>query len=91
MKFNKKLTNKSEAKQFIKDLVINDLDFHFDTPAVEIFKGRLTELEIEDLQKRIDEIFEILEDPFKFSVFYGNLFYGDSKAFNKIFNFIYKK
>jgi len=46
MKFNKKLTNRSEAKQFIKDLVLNDLDFHFDTPAVEIFKGRLSELEI---------------------------------------------
>ena len=91
MKFNKKLTNKSEAKQFIKDLVLNDLDFHFDTPVVEIFKGRLSDVEIEDLQNRIDEIFEILDDPFKFSVFYGNLFYGDFKAFNKIFNFIYKK
>ena len=66
MKFNKKLTNRSEAKQFIKDLVSNDLDFHFDTPAVEIFKGRLTELEIEDLQNRIDEIFEILDNPFKY-------------------------
>ena len=54
MKFNKKLTNRSEAKQFIKDLVSNDLDFHFDTSAVEIFKGRLSELEIEDLQNRIN-------------------------------------
>ena len=68
MKFNKKLTNRSEAKQFIKDLVSNDLDFHFDTPAVEIFKGRLSELEIEDLQNRIDEIFEILDNPFKYLV-----------------------
>ena len=31
MKFNKNSINKSEAKHFIKkDLVINDLDFHFD-------------------------------------------------------------
>ena len=37
MKFNKKLTNKSEAKHFIKDLVLNDLDFHFDTPAMETY------------------------------------------------------
>ena len=70
MKFNKKLTNRSEAKQFIKDLVSNDLDFHFDTPAVEIFKGRLSELEIEDLQNRIDEIFKILDNHFKYLVCY---------------------
>ncbi len=68
MKFNKKLTNKSEAKQFIKDLVLNDLDFHFDTPVVEIFKGRLSELEINQLKKRIEELFKILEDPFKYLV-----------------------
>ena len=73
MKFNKKLTNRSEAKQFIKDLVLNDLDFHFDTPAVEIFKGRLSELEIEDLQNRIDEIFEILDNPFKYLVWFCRL------------------
>ena len=73
MKFNKKLTYRSEAKQFIKDLVSNDLDFHFDTPAVEIFKGRLSELEIEDLQNRIDEIFEILDNPFKYLVWFCRL------------------
>ena len=73
MRFNKKLTNKIEAKQFIKDLVSNDLDFHFDTPAVEIFKGRLSELEIEDLQNRIDEIFEILDNPFKYLVWFCRL------------------
>ena len=27
MKFDKKITNRSEAKEFIKDLVLNDLDF----------------------------------------------------------------
>ena len=73
MKFNKKLTNRSEAKLFIIDLVWNDLDFHFDTPAVEIFKGRLSELEIEDLQNRIDEIFEILDNPFKYLVWFCRL------------------
>jgi hypothetical protein len=73
MKFNKKITNRSEAKQFIKDLVSNDLDFHFDTSVKEIFQGRLTELEIEDLQKRIDEIFEILDNPFKYLVWFCRL------------------
>ena len=73
MKFGKKITNRSEAKEFIKDLVLNDLDFHFDTPAVEIFKNRLSELEIEDLQNRIDEIFEILDNPFKYLVWFCRL------------------
>ena len=73
MKFNKKLTNRSEAKQFIKDLVLNDLDFHFDTPTIEVFKGRLSDVEIEDLQKRIDEIFEILDNPFKYLVWFCRL------------------
>lgn len=91
MKFNKKLINKNEAKHFIKDLVINDLDYHFDTPTIEIFKDRLSELEIEQLQTRVNEIFKLLDDPFKYSVFYGNLYYGDPIAFKKLFNFIYKK
>lgn len=73
MKFNKKLTNRSEAKQFIKDLVSNDLDFHFDTPTIEVFKSRLSDVEIEDLQKRIDEIFEILDNPFKYLVWFCRL------------------
>jgi len=91
MKFNKKLTTPEKAKHFIKDLVINDLDFHFDTQPIEIFKGRLSELEIKQLQIRVDEIFKLLDDPFKYSVFYGNLYYGDPIAFKKLFNFIYKK
>ena len=66
MKFNKKLTNRSEAKQFIKDLVSNDLDFHFDDDIKDIFKNRLSDIEIEDLEKRINEIFEILDNPFKY-------------------------
>ncbi len=73
MKFNKKIINRSEAKQFIKDLVSNDLDFHFDTPTIEVFKGRLSDVEIEDLQKRIDEIFEILDNPFKYLVWFCRL------------------
>tara|TARA_B100000131_G_scaffold67173_1_gene63421 strand:- start:492 stop:722 length:231 start_codon:yes stop_codon:yes gene_type:complete len=73
MKFNKKIINRSEAKQFIKDLVSNDLDFHFDTPTIEVFKGRLSDVEIEDLQKRIDEIFKILDNPFKYLVWFCRL------------------
>ena len=73
MKFNKKLTNRSEAKQFIKDLVSNDLDFHFDDDIKDIFKNRLSDIEIEDLEKRINEIFEILDNPFKYLVWFCRL------------------
>ena len=68
MKFNKKLTNRSEAKQFIKDLVINDLAFHFHDDIEDIFKGRLSELEIDQLKKRIEELFIFLNDPFEYLI-----------------------
>ena len=90
MKFNQKIDNKFKAKCFIRDLVLNDLDYHFETPAVEIFKGRLLNLEIFQLQKRIDEIFKILDDPFKYSVLYSNFYDGDKESLVKIFNFIYR-
>ena len=66
MKFNKKLTSKNEAKQFIFDLKNNDLAFHFDDDVKDIFKNRLSDIEIEELKERIDEIFEILDNPFKY-------------------------
>mgnify|MGYP003114345247 CR=1 FL=1 len=68
MKFNKKLTNRSEAKQFIFDLKKNCLDFHFDDDIEDIFKGRLNELEINQLRERVKELFKILDDPFKYLV-----------------------
>ena len=66
MKFNKQLTNKNEAKEFIFDLKNNDLAFHFDDDIKDIFKNQLSDIEIEDLEKRINEIFEILDNPFKY-------------------------
>ena len=68
MKFNKKLTNKSEAKQFIFDLKKNSLDFHLDDDIEDIFKGRLSQLQINQLKKRVKELFKILNDPFKYLV-----------------------
>ena len=68
MKFNKKLTNRSEAKEFIFDLKNNSLDFHFDDDIKDIFKGRLSELEINQLRERVKELFKILDDPFKYLV-----------------------
>jgi hypothetical protein len=68
MKFNKKLINKNKAKQFIFDLKKNSLDFHFDDDIEDIFKGRLSELEINQLKERVKELFKILDDPFKYLV-----------------------
>ena len=68
MKFNKKLTSKNKAKQFIFDLKKNSLDFHFDDDVEDIFKGRLSELEINQLKERVKELFKILDDPFKYLV-----------------------
>ena len=64
----KKLTNRSEAKQFIFDLKKNSLDFHLDDDIEDIFKGRLSELEINQLKKRVKELFILLDDPFKYLV-----------------------
>lgn len=68
MKFNKKLTNRIEAKQFIFDLKNNNLDFHLDDDIEDIFKGQLSELGINQLKERVKELFILLDDPFKYLV-----------------------
>ena len=68
MKFNKILTSPEKAKQFIFDLKSNSLDFHLDDDIEDIFKGRLNELEINQLKERVKELFKILDDPFKYLV-----------------------
>ena len=68
MKFNKKLTSPEKAKQFIFDLKKNCLDFHFDDDIEDIFKGRLSQLEINQLKERVKELFKILDDPFEYLV-----------------------
>ena len=68
MKFNKKLTSPKKAKQFIFDLKKNSLDFHFDDDIEDIFKGRFNQLEINQLKERVEELFILLDDPFKYLV-----------------------
>ena len=68
MKFNKKLTSPEKAKQFIFDLKSNSLDFHFDDDIKDIFKGRLSQLQINQLKSRVKELFILLDDPFKYLV-----------------------
>ena len=68
MKFNKKLINRNEAKQFIFDLKKNSLDFHFDDDIEDIFKNQFSQLEINQLKERVKELFKILDDPFEYLV-----------------------
>lgn len=68
MKFNKKLINKNEAKQFIFELKKNSLDFHFDDDIEDIFKGQFSQLEIKELKERIKELFKLLNDPFEYLI-----------------------
>lgn len=68
MKFNKKLTSPEKAKQFIFDLKKNSLDFHLDDDIEDIFKGQLDQLKINQLKERVEELFILLDDPFKYLV-----------------------
>tara|TARA_R100001460_G_scaffold103821_1_gene149164 strand:+ start:57 stop:263 length:207 start_codon:yes stop_codon:yes gene_type:complete len=68
MKFNKKLTSPEKAKQFIFDLKKNCLDFHLDDNIEDIFKGQFNQLEIKQLKERVEELFILLDDPFKYLV-----------------------
>ena len=68
MKFNKKLTSPEKAKQFIFDLKKNSLDFHLDDDIEDIFKSQFNQLEINQLKKRVKELFILLDDPFKYLV-----------------------
>jgi len=68
MDFSQKLSSPQAAKKFIFDLCKNDLDFHFDDDIKDIFGRRFSELEISQLETRRDELFELLEDPFKYLV-----------------------
>ena len=70
MDFSQKLTSPRAAKKFIYDLCKNDLDFHFDEDIKDIFGRRFSELQISQLETRRDELFELLEDPFEYSIKY---------------------
>ena len=70
--FNTTLSNKDMCEKFITSLYTNNKLFHFDDdPSVQTDKnGNLlfTTKECELLKKIIDEIFEILDDPYELAV-----------------------
>ena len=66
MDFSQKLTSPRAAKKFIHDLCKNDLAFHFDDDVKDTFSRQFSELQISQLQTRLNEIFELLEDPFEY-------------------------
>ena len=62
MDFSQKLTSPRAAKKFIFDLCKNDLAFHFDDDVKDTFGEQFTELQISELETRLDEIYELLEE-----------------------------
>ena len=70
MDFSQKLTSPKSAKKFIFDLCKNDLDFHFDDDIKDVFGRQFSEIEISQLETRRDELFELLGDPFEYSIKY---------------------
>ena len=66
------LLNKDMCEKFITSLHINNKLFHFDDdPSEQIDKNGntlFTSKECELLNKRIDEIFDILDDPYELAV-----------------------
>ena len=70
MDFSQKLTSPQAAKKFIFDLCKNDLAFHFDDDVKDTFSKQFSELQIAQLETRRDELFELLEDPFEYSIKY---------------------
>ena len=70
MDFSQKLTSPRAAKKFIFDLCKNDLAFHFDDDVKDTFSKQFSELQIAQLETRRDELFELLEDPFEYSIKY---------------------
>ena len=68
MDFSQKLTSPQAAKKFIFDLCKNDLAFHFDDDVKDTFGSKFSELQIAQLETRLDEIYKLLEDPFKYLV-----------------------
>ena len=74
MDFSQKLTSPRAAKKFIFDLCKNDLAFHFDDDVKDTFGEQFSELQISELETRLDEIYELLEDPFKYLIKYWKKF-----------------
>jgi len=66
------LTNKDTCEKFITSLYTNNKLFHFDDDPSEYTDKNgntlFTSKECKLLNKRIDEIFDILDDPFELSV-----------------------
>ena len=66
MDFSQKLTSPRAAKKFIFDLCQNDLDFHFDDDPLDI--PCFSRAEALDIKKRVAELFQYLDDPFKYYI-----------------------
>ena len=66
MDFKKQLQTKEDCIQFISNLCIEGLDFHFDDDPSDI--PCFTKEEAVDVKHRIKECFSLLDDPFTYSL-----------------------
>ena len=73
MRFDKPITNEREAKQFVIDLFMHDLLYHFDDHPSSVINGHtglplFKKSDIENIIARVDEIFKYSFDPFEVAV-----------------------
>ena len=63
------ITSIEEAKKFICDLYFDGKMYHFDASAFDIVDIKdnkaFTDEQAEELDKRVDEVFKYIEDPFQ--------------------------
>tara|TARA_B100001287_G_C22308494_1_gene356121 strand:- start:44 stop:250 length:207 start_codon:yes stop_codon:yes gene_type:complete len=66
MDYSTELRSKDECIKFIHDLCRADRDFHFDDDPLDI--PCFSRAEALDIKKRVAELFQYLDDPFKYYI-----------------------
>lgn len=65
---NQKLTTEKEAILFIHKLAVEDKLFHFDDDVEDLINNPFSKDEIPLIKARVDELFDLLDDPFEHSI-----------------------
>jgi hypothetical protein len=65
---SKKLTTEKAAILFIHKLAVEDKLFHFDDKVEYLIDNPFSEDEIPLIKARVDELFDLLDDPFEHAI-----------------------